>query len=237
MNPDRAGLGRRALYDHGCVEQRLDRRTAPLQYEEERRRINCSGSDRTAPHLQLEGILYHEDRFPGLLRNNTEWSERYRLPLAFGAQGAALMFNGRFERLSRTSKTCAALGPRDPFVRSGSTVWRSRTSATAATSWQWVEPNCGQYHPHAGVAADPRRRAARLGQRQAAQEAFDEHMRRHRFCGRPGHATDPCTASDDPQAAALPVDASCTSGDARLAMLTTQSSCCAPRFACVMRSL
>ena len=46
-------------------------------------------------------LLYLKRDFPAMLRNTTEWTARYRLPLAFGAHGGALLFNGASSRRSR----------------------------------------------------------------------------------------------------------------------------------------
>ena len=115
-----------------------------------------------------------------MLRNTTEWSGRYRLPLAFGAHGAALLFNGRFDEAVPVLERALRLGPRDPFraewqyrlalAHFGAGRYElardwSQTAASTTPTLLW---------PPIHAAA-----LLRLGRREAAQQAFDEHMRRH----------------------------------------------------------
>ena len=126
-------------------------------------------------------LLAQKDRdFPAMLRLTTEWTERYRLPLAFGAHGAALMFNGRFDEAVPVLERALRLGPRDPYraewqyrlalAHFGAGRYElardwSQTAATTTPTLTW---------PPIHAAA-----LLRLGQREAAQQAYDEHMRRH----------------------------------------------------------
>lgn len=118
--------------------------------------------------------------FPGMLRTTTEWSERYRLPLAFGAHGAALLFNGRFDDAVPVLERALRLGPRDPFRAE----WQYRLALAhfgagryeLARDWSQTAANTTPtlLWPPIHAAA-----LLRLGRREAAQQAFDEHMRRH----------------------------------------------------------
>jgi TolB-like protein/DNA-binding winged helix-turn-helix (wHTH) protein len=124
--------------------------------------------------------LFLKRDFPAVLRHNTAWTERYQLPTAFAALGIALNFNGRFDEAVPALERALRLGPRDPFR--GETQYRlalahfgagryplalewSQTAATTNSALPWPPIHAAALH--------------RLGKVDAAQQAFDEHMRRH----------------------------------------------------------
>jgi TolB-like protein len=124
--------------------------------------------------------IHRQRDFPALLRHTTEWTGRHRLPTAFGAHGAALMFNGRFDDAALALERAQRLGPRDPWraewqyrlalAHFGAGRYElardwSQTAATTNSALRW---------PPIHAAA-----LLRLGQRDAAQQVFDEYMRRH----------------------------------------------------------
>ena len=118
--------------------------------------------------------------FPAMLRHTTAWTERYQLPLAFAAHGGALSFNGRFDEAVLALERALRLGPRDPFraemqyrlamahFAAGryelAREW-SQTAATTNSALPWPPIHAAAQH--------------RLGKIDAAQQAFDDHMRRH----------------------------------------------------------
>lgn len=118
--------------------------------------------------------------FPAALRLTTAWTERYQLPLAFAAHGGALNFNGRFDEAVLALERALRLGPRDPFrsemqyrlalAHFGAGRYTlagewSQTAATTNSALPWPPIHAAALH--------------RLGKIEAAQQAFDEHMRRH----------------------------------------------------------
>jgi TolB-like protein len=124
--------------------------------------------------------LFLKRDFPAVLRHNMAWTERYQLPTAFAALGASLVFNGRFDDAVPALERALRLGPRDPFR--GETQYRlalahfgagryplalewSQTAATTNSALPWPPIHAAALH--------------RLGKGVAAQQAFDEHMRRH----------------------------------------------------------
>jgi tetratricopeptide (TPR) repeat protein len=125
-------------------------------------------------------ILVQRHDFPAMLQVTTEWVERYRLPLAFGAHGGALTFNGRFDEAVLALERALRLGPRDPFRAE----WQYRLARAhfgagryeLARDWSQSAANT-----NARLEWPPIHAAAllQLGQREAAQRAFDEHMRLH----------------------------------------------------------
>lgn len=60
-------------------------------------------------------MLFARRDFAAMLRNTTEWTDRHRLPLAYGSHGAALLFNARFDDAVPVIERALRLGPRDPF--------------------------------------------------------------------------------------------------------------------------
>jgi adenylate cyclase len=125
-------------------------------------------------------LLFRQRDFPAMLRHTTEWSARYRLPLAFGAHGAALLFNERFDEAVTALERALRLGPRDPFRAE----WQYRLALAHfgagryALARDWSQTAA---HTNPALVWPPIHAAAllRLGHREAAQRAFDEHMRRH----------------------------------------------------------
>jgi DNA-binding winged helix-turn-helix (wHTH) protein/TolB-like protein len=124
--------------------------------------------------------LYQQRDFPAMLRHTSEWSARYRLPLAFGAHGGALSLNGRFDEAVPALERALRLGQRDPFraewqyrlamAHFGAGRYElardwSQTAATTTPTLLWPPIHAASL--------------LRLNQREAAQQAFDEHMRRH----------------------------------------------------------
>jgi tetratricopeptide (TPR) repeat protein len=125
-------------------------------------------------------MLVQRHDFPAMLQVTTEWVERYRLPLAFGAHGGALTLNGRFDEAVLALERALRLGPRDPFRAE----WQYRLARAhfgagryeLARDWSQSAANT-----NARLEWPPIHAAAllQLGQREAAQRAFDEHMKLH----------------------------------------------------------
>jgi adenylate cyclase len=124
--------------------------------------------------------LFMQRDYPALLRHTDEWVERYRLPVAYGAHGVALVLNGRFDAAVPVMERALRMGPRDPFRAE----WQYRLALAhfgagryeLAHDWSRSAANT-----NARLLWPPIHAAAllRLGDREAAQQAFDEHMRRH----------------------------------------------------------
>lgn len=124
--------------------------------------------------------LFRLRDFPALLGVTTAWTERYRLPLAFGAHGAALIANGRFDEAVPVLERALRLGPRDPFRAE----WQYRLALAhfgagryeLARQWSRsaADTNARLVWPPLHAAA-----LLRMGRRDEAQQAFDEHRRRH----------------------------------------------------------
>lgn len=125
-------------------------------------------------------LLFVKRDFPAMLRHTEEWSTRYRLPLAFGAHGAALILGGRFDDAVPVIERALRLGPRDPFRFE----WQTRLAMAhfgagryeLAREWSQAAANTNP------AAVFPPLHAAalhRLGRIDEAQRAFDEHLQRH----------------------------------------------------------
>ncbi|MBK7591223.1 MAG: tetratricopeptide repeat protein [Betaproteobacteria bacterium] len=124
--------------------------------------------------------LFLKRDFPAALRLNMAWTERYQLPTAFASLGGALNFNGRFDEAVPALERALRLGPRDPFRAEAqyrlalahfgagryplALEW-SQTATTTNSALPWPPIHAAALH--------------RLGKVDAAQQAFDEHMRRH----------------------------------------------------------
>lgn len=124
--------------------------------------------------------LFVKRDFPAMLRVTTEWTERYRLPLALGAHGGALYLNGRFDEAVPVLERALRLGPRDPFraewqyrlamAHFGAGHYElardwSQTAATTNAALTWPPIHAAALH--------------RLGRHDEARQAFAEHGRRH----------------------------------------------------------
>jgi TolB-like protein/DNA-binding winged helix-turn-helix (wHTH) protein/Tfp pilus assembly protein PilF len=183
MNPDsaRAWAGIQFTTANLLLNSWADDRAAVARRHEEALanlvRVDRDGS----PTYSAKAMqLYIKRDFPGMLQNNTEWTERYRLPLAFGAYGGALTMNGRFDEAVPPIERALRLGPRDPFRAE----WQYRLAQAhfgagryeLARDWSQSAANTTPT-----LSWPPIHAAAllRLGRREAAQQAFDEHMRRH----------------------------------------------------------
>lgn len=140
-------------------------------------RVDRDGSP-TYSAKAMQSVLNRD--FPALLRVTTEWTERYRLPLALGAYGAALNFNARFEEAVPVLERTLRLGPRDPFRAE----WQYRLALAhfgaghyeLARDWSQTAATT-----NAALTWPPIHAAAlqRLGRHDEARQAFAEHMRRH----------------------------------------------------------
>lgn len=183
MNPDSARawggihFTTNALLSNGWTSDRA----AALRRAEEAA-ANLQRLDRDGNYTYSSGtlVLFLKRDFPAMLANTTEWTGRYRLPLAFGAHGAALLFNGRFDEAVQALERALRLGPRDPYRAE----WQYRLALAhfgagryeLARDWSRTAANTTPtlVWPPIHAAA-----LLRLGRRDAAQQAFDEHMRRH----------------------------------------------------------
>jgi adenylate cyclase len=125
-------------------------------------------------------LLAQRNDFRAMLQVTKEWVERYRLPLAYGAYGGALTVNCRFDEAVPALERALRLGPRDPYRAE----WEYRLARAhygagryaLARDWSQSAANT-----NARLEWPPIHAAAllQLGQREAAQRAFDEHMRLH----------------------------------------------------------
>jgi TolB-like protein/DNA-binding winged helix-turn-helix (wHTH) protein len=157
-----------------------DRPAALRRAEEAAANLERVDRDGTYAYSSKTFLLYVQGDFPGMLRITTEWSGRYRMPLAFGAHGGALLFNGRFDEAVSALERALRLGSRDPFRAE----WQYRLALAhfgagryeMARDWSQTaaQTNSSLLWPPIHAAA-----LLRLGQREAAQQAFDEHIRRH----------------------------------------------------------
>lgn len=125
-------------------------------------------------------IAFSRRDFPSMLRITTEWSGKYRLPLAFGAHGAALVLAARFDEAIPMLERALRLGSRDPFRAE----WQYRLALAhfgagryeLARDWSQTaaDTNASLVWPPIHAAA-----LVRLGRIDAARQAFADHMRRH----------------------------------------------------------
>ena len=118
--------------------------------------------------------------FPAALRLTAAWTERYQLPTAFAAHGGALNFNGRFDEAVPALERALRLGPRDPFR--AETQYRLALAHFAARRYELArEWSQTAATTNSALPWPPIHAAAlyRLGQIDAAQQAFADHMRRH----------------------------------------------------------
>ena len=183
MNPDSARawggvhFTTTAVLSNGWI---ADRTAAVRRAEEAAANLQRLDRDGTYTYSAKTFLLFMKRDFPGMLRNTTEWSERYRLPVAFGAHGSALLFNGRFDEAVAVIERALRLGPRDPFRAE----WQYRLALAhfgagryeLAREWSQTAANTTPtlVWPPIHAAA-----LLRLGRREAAQQAFDEHVRNH----------------------------------------------------------
>jgi adenylate cyclase len=201
MNPDSARawggihFTTTAVLSNGWTD---DRPAAIRRAEEAAANLQRLDRDGNYAYSAKTFLLFRKGDFPAMLRSTTEWSARYRLPLALGAHGAALLLNGRFDEAVQVLERTLRLGPRDPFRAE----WQSRLALAhfgagryeLARDWSKTAANTTPT-----LLAPPIHAAAllRLGQREAAQQAFDEHMRRHPSFGvRHVHARIPSAEPD-----------------------------------------
>jgi DNA-binding winged helix-turn-helix (wHTH) protein/TolB-like protein len=183
MNPDSARawggihFTTNALLSNGWTN---DRAAGIRRAEEAAANLQRLDRDGNYTYSSKTLVFFLKRNFPSMLANTTEWSGRYRLPLAFGAHGAALLFNERFDEAVQALELALRLGPRDPYRAE----WQYRLAL--------AHFGAGRYElarDWSQTAADttptlvwpPIHAAAlqRLGRREAAQQAFDEHIRRH----------------------------------------------------------
>ena len=183
MNPDSARawggihFTTTAVLSNGWTD---DRPAAIRRAEEAAANLERLDRDGNYAYSSKTFLLFLKRDFPAMLRNTTEWSGRYRLPLALGAHGAALLFNGRFDEAVQVLERTLRLGPRDPFRAE----WQYRLALAhfgagryeLARDWSQTAANTTPtlLWPPIHAAA-----LLRLGQHEAAQQAFEEHMRRH----------------------------------------------------------
>ncbi|MBI5720198.1 MAG: winged helix-turn-helix domain-containing protein [Burkholderiales bacterium] len=124
--------------------------------------------------------LFLKRDFPAALRLNLVWTERYQLPTAFASLGGAFNFNGRFDEAVPALERALRLGPRDPFR--GETQYRLAMAHFGAGRYRLaLEWSLAAAATNSALPWPPIHAAAlhRLGKVDAAQQAFDEHMRRH----------------------------------------------------------
>lgn len=195
-------LGARALFERALeLDPNSARAWAGIQYTTTNQLLNSWTDDRAGTARRHDEAVANLERvdpdgtytysgktmrfylkrdFPAMLPHTAEWTERYRMPLAFGAHGVALILNGRFDDAVPVIERALRLGPRDPFRAE----WQYRLALAhfgagryeLARDWSQSAANINAqllWPPIHAVAL------LRLGQREAAQQAFDEHMRRH----------------------------------------------------------
>jgi TolB-like protein/DNA-binding winged helix-turn-helix (wHTH) protein/tetratricopeptide (TPR) repeat protein len=124
--------------------------------------------------------LFLKRDFPAALRLNRVWTERYQLPTAFASLGGALNFNGRFDEAVPALERALRLGPRDPFR--GETQYRLALAHFGAGRYPLaLEWSLAAAATNSALPWPPIHAAAlhREGKLDAAQQAFDDHMRRH----------------------------------------------------------
>ena len=158
-----AGLGRRALYDHRRAKQRLDRRPDPPQVrraEEAAANLQRLDRDGNYTYSSKTFLLFIKRDFRGCCAPPLGGASAIVCRWRSAPTARRCCSMGALTRRSRCSNVRCASGPGTPFARSGSTGSRWRTSAPAARAGARVEPDRGQHHSHAGVAANSRRRAA-----------------------------------------------------------------------------
>jgi TolB-like protein/DNA-binding winged helix-turn-helix (wHTH) protein len=124
--------------------------------------------------------LYLKRDVAAMLQMTQAWTERYRHPVAFGAHGAALLFNGRFDEAAQAQELALRLSPRDPFRAE----WQYRLAMAhfgagryeLAHEWGHTAAatNPGLPWPPVQAAA-----LVRLGQLDAARAAMADHLSRH----------------------------------------------------------
>lgn len=157
-----------------------DRAAALRRAEEAAANLERVDRDGSYAYSAKAFLLFVKRDFPAMLRHTEEWSARYRLPLAFGAHGGALILGGRFDDAVPVIERALRLGPRDPFRFE----WQYRL-ATAhfgagryelAREWSQAAANTNPaaVYPPIHAAA-----LQRLGRLEEAQRAFDEHMQRY----------------------------------------------------------
>lgn len=118
--------------------------------------------------------------FPAMVRHTAAWIERYRLPTAFGAHGAALNFVGRFDEAVPALERALRLSPADPFRAE----WQYRLALAhfgagryeLARDWSQTAAETNPSLPWPPVHAAA---LHRLGKLDDARRAAEEHMRRH----------------------------------------------------------
>lgn len=192
----------RALFDR-AVAMKPDsaRGWAGVHFTTTNMLVNSWSSDRAADaaridaavanleRLERDGHYAHSARtmqlflrrdWPGMLRQTSAHIERYRIPLAFGAHGVALILNARFDEAVPPLERALRQGPRDPFRAE----WQYRLALAhfgagryeLAREWSQASADLNPK-----LVWPPIHAAAlhRLGRVEAAQRAWDEHIKRH----------------------------------------------------------
>lgn len=192
----------RALFDRAvALKPDSARSWAGVHFTTTNLLINSWSSDRSADaarideavanleRLEPEGHYTHNARtvqfflrrdWPGMLRQTSAHVERYRVPLAFGAHGVALILNTRFDDAVQPLERALRLSPRDPFRAE----WQYRLALAHfgagryELARQWSQA-AADLNPK--LVWPPIHAAAlhRLGESEAAQRAWDEHLQRH----------------------------------------------------------
>ena len=195
-------LAARALFERAIeLDAASVRAWSGLQFTTANLLLNHWADDRAAVlarHHEALGRLEHLDRdgnqaysaktfmlfsrrdFPAMLRNTTEWTSRHRLPLAFGAHGGALLFNGRFDDAVPAIERALRLGPRDPFRAE----WQYRLALAHWAAGRYAlarDWSRAAAHTTPTLVWPPIHAAAmhRLGRTTEARQALAEHIDRH----------------------------------------------------------
>lgn len=124
--------------------------------------------------------LFLKGDVAAMLLQTEAWTQRLTNPAAFGAHGAALMFNGRFDEAAHALERALRLSPRDPLraewhyrlAMAHFSAGRHELARDWATTGATLNP---------GLRWPPIHAAAlwRLGQADAAREVFADYERRH----------------------------------------------------------
>jgi TolB-like protein len=123
---------------------------------------------------------YLKKDFQAMLRLSREWSDRHRIPVAFGALGIALVLNGRLDEGVAPLELALRLSPRDSFRAE----WQYRLSLTHFFAGRYEQArHWGEVAQVSNPALNwpPIHAAAmlQLGDAAAAKKIFEEFQTRH----------------------------------------------------------
>lgn len=158
----------------------IDRHTALRRIEDAGANLERIDRDGNWTYNAKTIPLYLKGDVTAMLVHTKAWTDRHRSAIAFGAYGAALLCNGRFDDAAQALERALRLSPRDPFR----VEWQYRLAMAhfAAGRYElardWAQT---AWTTNAAVRWPPIHAAAmwQLGDGDAARESMRAYLARH----------------------------------------------------------